>query len=564
MNNNTGYGVVYTPNSLSDYVAYLLSEEFKLGGAYNAQATDIMILDPACGEGALLAASERIVSSNLGKQNVRYIGIDVEKEVILANRIRYEGRNYAFHFSDALLPEKESNPVEHWRKLDVCPELIIANPPWSSEKIYTRNDLSQAGYNFYVGQYDSYVLFIELCLKLLKPDGYAAFIIPDSIFSSENRELRKFLSEQTQIRVISRLGEKLFAGVNRATTVLVIKKAQPNNDSETVCFRLNTDQRRAYLAGEKSLIDCHNQHSHSVLQRRFRENTGYIFDVDTKMDEEALLHKLERQSIDWPKIFHFGRGVEISKSGMIVVCPHCGVAQGYAKKQFTEGEKKCSKCSEKITVSQETVRKIIGAHHRDNYKKIYVGENLHRYAMRGSCYIEMSVPGINYKEEKLYEPPKILIRKTGLGINACIDYESTYISQTVYSCNYVDTQHPIPLEYYLGVLNSRVLYYYYLKKYGENEWKSHPYFTKDIVFSLPIPVITKSNKTLCNHIVQKVIELQNVYSRALDIQIEKLVTELYGLTPNEVNMVVQCMNQLPDLGAINHMKIKEDELCLDI
>lgn len=564
MNNNTGYGVVYTPDSLSDYVAHLLVEEFKQGDSYNAQITDLMILDPACGEGALLAASERTCSTKLNDRNVCYVGIDVEKEVILSNTTRYNEKHYAFHFSDALLPHRESNPVAYWRKQGVCPELIIANPPWSSEKIYSKSELSQAGYNFYVGQYDSYVLFVELCLKLLKPDGYAAFIIPDSIFSSENRELRKFLSEQTQIRVISRLGEKLFAGVNRATTVLVIKNTKPTDDSATVCFRLTTDQRRAYLAGEKSLIDCHNQHSHSVLQKRFRENAGYIFDVDTKIDEEALLHKLERHAIDWPKIFHFGRGVEISKSGMIVVCPYCGVAQGYSKKQFTEGEKKCAKCSEKITVSQEAVRKIIDTHYRDNYKKIYVGENLHRYAMRGSCYIEMNVPGINYKEEKLYEPPKILIRKTGLGINACIDYESTYISQTVYSCNYVDAQHPIPLEYYLGVLNSRVLYYYYLKKYGENEWKSHPYFTKDIVFSLPIPEIKESNIELCEIIAQKVIELQVAYSRTLDIQIEKLVAEVYGLTPVEFDMVIQCMNQLPDLGAINHMKIKEDELCLDI
>ena len=178
---------------------------------------------------------------------------------------------------------------------------------------------------------------------------------------------------------------------------------------------------------------------------------------------------MERIAFKWNEVFHFGRGVEISKSGMVVTCPKCGVAQGYSKKHYENGQKKCTKCGEIIEVSQRASTKIIDSVYHAGYKKIYVGENLHRYAITGGSFVKMNVPGINYKTEELYEPPKILIRKTGLGINACIDYESTYISQTVYSCNYIQPNNTVPLEYYLGVLNSRVLYYYYLKKYGENE-----------------------------------------------------------------------------------------------
>lgn len=565
MINNAGYGVVYTPDSLSDYVAQLLVEEFKKDDLFINESTPLMVLDPACGEGSLLAASERAFSTIFHKKEaISYIGIDIEKDVIKKNTSSYAGRNYIFYSKDTLLPQREVDSVKYWKRHLIVPDLIIANPPWSSEKIYTRDELSHSGYKFDVGQYDSYVLFLELCLKLLKPNGYAAFIIPDSIFSTENRELRKFLSENTQLLIISRLGEKLFPGVNRATTVLVVKNARPKTASETVCFRLTTAQRRAYLKGEKTLIECHRQQAHTVLQKRFTENVGYVFDIDTKIEDEKLLKKLGRDSINWPEIFHFGRGVEISKSGMIVICPYCGTAQGFSKKQLADGTKKCTKCFQAITVSKETAHKIIVPHPIANGKEIYVGENIHRYILSGSFYIEMDVPGINYKDQKLYTPPKILIRKTGLGINACIDYNGTYISQTVYSCNYNDIANPVPLEYYLGVLNSRVLYYYYLKMYGENEWKSHPYFTKDILFSLPIPKITNSNKGLANSIAQSVVELQKAYSRCADIRTEKLVTQLYGLTADEFNVIAQCMNQLPDLGAINHMKIREGELCLDI
>lgn len=565
MKNCNGYGVVYTPDSLSEYVANLLVGEFNKDAIVDTARKDgLTVLDPACGEGALLSAAQKAIESQSSVPAFKLIGIDVEADVIKNNRCCFDRSKYIFFSQDALLPSDTKPPAKYWRSKGIRPSLIIANPPWSSEKLYSKKRLSDAGYKFDVGQYDSYVLFIELCLKLLNNDGYMALIIPDSIFSSENCELRKYLAEKTQLRVISRLGEKLFPGVNRATTVLIIKNTYPTDSSKTTCFRLTTALRKAYLAGETTLLDSHKQYSHIVLQKRFSENSGYVFDIDTQQDEEGLLRKMEKMAIKWNEIFHFGRGVELSKSGMVVTCPNCGMAQGYLKKQYESGEKRCTKCREFIEVSQRTRTKIIDTVNCGGYKKIYVGENLHRYRLTGFSYIKMDVPGINYKDEKLYEPPKILIRKTGLGINACIDYESTYISQTVYSCNYLNPNNIVPLEYYLGVLNSRVLYYYYVKKYGENEWKSHPYFTKNIVFSLPIPKVTSLNAHICSYIADKVILMKKGYSREIDLEIENLILTLYGLSADEVDMVKAEMNRLPDLEAINHMKISEGELCLDI
>lgn len=75
-----------------------------------------------------------------------------------------------------------------------------------------------------VGQYDSFVLFLELAYKMICENGVFAFIIPDSIFDSQNENLRRFLTQNTEIKVIARLGEKLFDEVNRATTIIVCKK----------------------------------------------------------------------------------------------------------------------------------------------------------------------------------------------------------------------------------------------------------------------------------------------------------------------------------------------------
>lgn len=137
-------------------------------------------------------------------------------------------------------------------------------------------------------------------------------------------------------------------------------------------------------------------------------------------------------------------------------------------------------------MNTETVNNVVTFVSAPESVLIYVGENIRRYGINGECYIRPNIEGINYKNRDLYNPPKLLIRKTGLGIYGAIDYTGSMTSQTVYILKYADQDNATPLEYYLALLNSRVVYYYYLKVYGENEWKSHPYLTKQIIYALPI------------------------------------------------------------------------------
>ena len=113
-----------------------------------------------------------------------------------------------------LVPTSEKARAEEVAIISPKISAVIANPPWSSEKIYSKKDLYNAGFVLTTGQYDSYVLFFELAYKILKDEGVMAFIIPDSIFEAQNQLLRKFLTENTQIKVIARLGEKIFKKID--------------------------------------------------------------------------------------------------------------------------------------------------------------------------------------------------------------------------------------------------------------------------------------------------------------------------------------------------------------
>ena len=406
------YGVVYTPEKLAGFVADIMLDE--IISNQDILGKNACALDPACGEGILL----KELSNKLKNKNIfpTCWGIDVDSKVVESNIETFDSNKYKFIVENTILPSSKISAQNYWSQKLKNISLVIANPPWSSEKIFSKEDLDNAGYSFDVGQYDSYVLFIELCLKIAKPNAILAFIIPDSLFSGGNKGLRKFLLENTEIRVLARLGEKLFPNVNRATSIIVLRNSKPKKNAKTMCYRLDTDSRKNFLDNNLNLYDDFRKKNHKVLQMRFLENQDYVFDIDARQDEETLLRKIEKDAIDWKELFRFGRGVEISKTGSIVICGFCNMAQGYSKKQFQESVKKCQFCGKEIKLSSSNVSTIISDSDNESFKPMYVGENLHRYKFSGIKYIKPNVEGINYKNENLYTPPRILIRKTGLGI----------------------------------------------------------------------------------------------------------------------------------------------------
>lgn len=533
------YGVVYTPARLADFVATLL---FNITAEENYPVNSV--LDPACGECALLKAANLKFGDG-----VNYYGIDVDYDAVLSNT------QFAITHNDTILPTNvKKKSSDYWKTKYPNLSMIIANPPWSSEKIYDREQLRKAGFNIVDGQYDSYVLFLELSISILSNGGYLGFIIPDSLFDAQNEPLRQFLAEHTQIKVIARLGEKIFDEVNRATTVIICKKSKPNSESTTRCFRLTTDDRKAFLSFDAPLIQFYQEQVHEVLQSRFCTNESYNFDIDTRTEDETALNKIKSNTIRLSDYFMFGRGAEIAKAGNVVVCPSCRYAQGYKKSQLESGAKQCSKCKCRIQINDSTIQQLISKEPIENSVQIYVGENVHRYLVTGELHIRLGVTGINYKNRGLYLPPKILVRKTGLGIYAAIDYTGSMTSQTVYILKYKSDDVKIPLEYFLAILNSRVIYYYYLKTYGENEWKSHPYLTKQIIFSFPIAQYEASE--IDEQIITISKELAQKYDHDKDIELERIIMHKYGLSETEQQMIYDEMNRLPDLGAVNNMKVK--------
>lgn len=539
------YGSVYTPSALSTFVAQLLVDEIgPVEGPLN-------ILDPACGQLSLLASIYDLVGDKGS-----YCGIDFDSEAIEQSRLYSAEHNFQVQLieDDFIKPQTVETSESYWVKRLGKTDVIIANPPWSSEHLYERDELAEKGFALLDGQYDGYSLFVELGIKVLAHAGYAAFILPDSFFSAAELSLRRYLTSNTEIKVIARLGEKLFPDVHRATTVVVLRANKPRGDCPVKCFRLDTDTRKSVLRGDVTLYNAYRDGMHVVSQNRFND-ANFTFDIDATDRDETLLNKIMSTGYGWTTHVKFHRGVELSKSGLISVCPHCGKASAPKRSEGIGSLRQCKFCGGSFTITENNRLLIMSEKPCDGYRSILVGESIGRYDFRGARYIKTGVAGINYKDASIYEGPKLLVRKTGMGLKAVVDLNSRMVSQTIYFFSPIhDPEDSVDeLYYYCALLNSRVVYFFYSKRYGENEWKSHPYLTKKILQSLPMPSFDKDDEN-CQSISKLSRSLNGEYNREKDMLLEEQVVKRYGLNPREVAVIREELRKLPDLEAIKEMK----------
>lgn len=535
-------GVVYTPPELSKFLTQLCKD-----AAEQAKLQVKNILDPACGEGALLKEAMRSFDNKAAT-----IGIDIDPRPLQS--ISNVSRVYC---TNTLIPDRKGTMLasEYWKNTLPDIDLVLANPPWTTEHFYDNFTLQKAGISMARGQYDAYELFIELSLQIVKDNGICGFIIPDSLFDSDKMRLREYLAQNTQLLLIARLGEKLFPGINRATTILIIKKTKPEQKSKTICFRLSTEGRKEVINRRTSLYEQYELGCHTVKQKRFLSNPRYSFDIDTKDEEESLLLKIRNQKYNLGETLKFSRGVEASKRGEIIICPFCGHMQKSSSHHNSKEIFACQNCKNTFEVTQDNVQSLIENQPCSNSHKIYVGEDVNRYRTFNRKYIKLDVDGIDYKTSDTYSGNKILIRKTGMGIKAVLDENNNYTLQTVYILKpLVSFQSSLDeLYYYVALINSRIVYYYYLKVYGENEWKSHPYLTKEIIFTLPISKFEGSELDRQISYYSKL--LHKDYDYDTDIKLEDLIAQKYKLNDGDRLSIKRELNKLPNLSAINEMKV---------
>ncbi len=381
-------------------------------------------------------------------------------------------------------------------------DVIIGNPPY----VFARDNFRQEEKDYFVSKYvsakyqiNTYLLFIEKSVLILKNSGIYGLIIPNSwlmMYSGEG--LRKFLLETNKLNQIINLAGFSFETANVETVILLAEKEIIKKEN-TVEILLNNGNEFYF--------------SHSKKQTEFSKNKGYEFKVFLDDDSDELNVKINKNS-------EILDNLVLIKAGL----------KAYEK---DKGEPK------------QTASDVVNRIYDYNYKfdndthKYLEGKDVGRYftSWAGS-YLRYGKHLAAPRTFNLFDGKKIIIREITGNYPKCLI--ATY-NEDIYLFNMSNiaivekTNSDISLKYILAVLNSKLLSYYFVKNTAKSVRKLFPKIILNDLRKFPIkkinpveqePFIENADKILAlNKELQEVNRKFNNYFSG-QYKLEKLTKKL--------------------------------------
>ena len=485
-------------NKLDDYRAWLLQ---------------ITIVDPACGSGAflnealnfLIKEHQYIDELEAKLRNVPIIfsyhsesilehnlfGVDLNEESVeiakLSLWLRTAERNRKLNSlnnnikcGNSLIddPEVAGEKAFNWKEgfpqvfakggFDV----VIGNPPY----VFARDNFNQVEKNYFSKEFisakyqiNTYLLFIEKTVFLLKNYGIYGLIVPNSwLMMYSGEDLRKLILEQNKVNQIINLKGYSFESANVETVILLAEKEIIKHDN-AIKILLNN--------GNEFYV------SHTKNQKDFISNEGFEFKVFLDDETELLNTKILENSDQLNDL------VEI-KAGL----------QAYEK---NKGEPKQTEDDVKNRPYDYTYK------FDENTFQYLDGKDVGRYFTNWSgLYLSYGNHLAAPRSFNLFDGKKIIVREITGNFPRCLI--CTY-SEEIYLYNRSNIaiiekdNSNISLKYITSLLNSTLLSYYFMKNTAKSVRKLFPkiilndlrkFPIKNIDTELQKPFIEKADQML--------------------------------------------------------------------
>ena len=372
-------------------------------------------------------------------------------------------------------------------------DIVIANPPYvllqnSDISIETQNNLKET---YCVAQYkvDLYHLFIERGGKLLDTNGFLCYITSSTFLTNTYTEkLRQFMLDGFSVSFIVNIEDSVFEA---CVNTCIIGMARDRSASNELVYYKGV-LKPNFIASELSICP----------QIEYLHANLCIIQPMGNYDDNLIMSKIEDNSAPLKNYALVKFGMQLRNRKIyptdVITNPDC--------EELTPFHRKCL-----------TGKDIMECYSVYNNRYCY----FNREAKCGGCWDE------SVQNAKV----KILIRQVG-AIPVCgIDVNG----YAVLNSAFMVIAHSINHYALLGLLNSKVLKYYWSKKF-EDKRKAFPKIKGSYIELLPI---IKINDDYFNSLVKKIVSMRKEGDNCVKEinEMNLMVYKLYNLTYDEVKVV---------------------------
>lgn len=242
-----GLGQFFTPRTIVRFAVQFADPE--INSVVGERNAPYLILDPACGSGGFLIEVFKALQEKISRQppekkefllkrlsTEQIYGTDINERLV-----RVAKMNMVLH-GDGHGKIYQANGVDSKSKIEEgIFDLVITNPPFGNKdggKLLDQFELGKSQGKPIKEQLRE-ILFIEKCLKYLKPGGELAILLPDGILNNEHLTyVRDYVRKVALIKAIISLPDRAFkaSGANSKTSLLFLKKRIKNEEEQLPIF----------------------------------------------------------------------------------------------------------------------------------------------------------------------------------------------------------------------------------------------------------------------------------------------------------------------------------------
>ncbi len=540
-------GIYYTPTYIVDYIVKNTVGEY-IKSHKEKDIENIKILDPACGSGSFLLKAYDTLENywkekgkldetkleDFGSYSKKVeivtkniFGVDLDEKAveiaqlnlllkIAEKRKRLPTLQKNIKNGNSLIddPKIAGDKAFKWNEefTDIMKnsgfDVVIGNPPYIKIHNLPKKDVAFYKENFHVAdkQFDLFCIFIEKAISLLKEEGIFGFIVPSLILKGyQYSKIREFILDNTKIVNILDLGDKVFEKVQMPTCILILEK----------CFNLKLRKENVFLFKTK----INKNHGFKEIKRKqidLYKDKNYIIDSTTDYISNTIISKMVIDVITLDKLVTVTRGIELSKK-------HEGI--------FEERNNK-------------------------DDLPILSGEDVERYRIKKTKFIKKGIFRDFQKNKDIFENEKLLIREAGTRLTTVYDDSGLINLRTLYDIQ-KKQDNKIQIKFLLGVLNSKLMQFYYLTKFRTGT-DIFPKIRIGQVRQLPIRIPADSQQLAIVKLADKMISLNKhlnkIYNNKTeqrtkikkeiektDKEIDELVYKIYGIVDEEKKIIEESL-----------------------